>query len=68
MKTHHKELITYKTIQPNFQAQHWKLNNNPSFEATCTLFIYNQNHREISQFLYKWKIMQSIILIKSFQS
>ena len=47
-KKHHKELITYKTIQPNFQAQHWKLSNNPSFEATCTLFIYNQNHLEIS--------------------
>ena len=40
MKTHHKKLITYKTVQPNFQAQHWELNNNPSFEATCTFFIY----------------------------
>ena len=38
MKTHHKKVITYKTVQPNFQGHHLKLNSNPSFEATCTDF------------------------------
>ena len=38
MKTHHKKVITYKTVQPNFQGHHSELNSNPSFEATCTDF------------------------------
>ena len=38
MKTHHKRLITYKTVQPNFQGHHAGLNSNPSLEATCINF------------------------------
>ena len=38
MKTHHKKVITYKTVQTNFQGHHSGLNSNPSFQATYTDF------------------------------